>query len=599
LHLTASTIDYAPISGHKVYAPKGIGLLYVREGAPLVPLLAGGGQEGGARGGTENLPGVAAIGAVLQCLLRGDDGGFKAHSTLCSFRDCIVASLTRAFPSIQFNTPFEHAVPTTINFSVRGLASKELLDLFDAAGIRVSSGSACGSALKGSYVLEAMGLPKWQCDGAIRLSFGPMIDEAEVAIACERIEQAGAAMMENCLMARQDATSPKQTQLDGLVQFKDGSNCSWLLLDRASKTCVVIDPFEELSERIQSVVSCQANRLLAILDTHQHVDHQSCRPSLLRALTPLTDAQAQTRDVLGWPELPTGQVLLDDGSMAPYFQFSSTLIIAQTDLPGHTVDGRAFLVGVPTDDGRLPASQIRFAFTGDTLLIGGIGRTDFHSSSTQSLFESLRRLPKIISPRTLICPTHDYNLGFATTLESEVRNNAFLAEIVGVVQPMTLEQFATRKAQMDSQIVSNPCGELICGLIQTHQAGASSVDIQPEELNSFFARHRDALIIDVREPHEYAFAQSWATLGLTQSPINIPLTRLSNFLPTLFDLIAESPHRDIIFVCRSGNRSSKAAEVVRRLGIRNAWHIAGGIALGGIRREQMAEAEEEEVEYMI
>ena len=65
MNLSDTTIDYATISGHKIYAPKGIGLLYVREGSPLVPLLAGGGQEHGARGGTENLPGVADIAAVL------------------------------------------------------------------------------------------------------------------------------------------------------------------------------------------------------------------------------------------------------------------------------------------------------------------------------------------------------------------------------------------------------------------------------------------------------------------------------------------------------------------------------------------------------
>ncbi|REM28753.1 aminotransferase class V-fold PLP-dependent enzyme, partial [Mycobacterium tuberculosis] len=64
LRLAAHRIDYAPFSGHKLYAPKGIGLLYVREGAPFTPLMAGGGQEGALRSGTENMSGIAALGTV-------------------------------------------------------------------------------------------------------------------------------------------------------------------------------------------------------------------------------------------------------------------------------------------------------------------------------------------------------------------------------------------------------------------------------------------------------------------------------------------------------------------------------------------------------
>ena len=69
LALQRSRIDYAAFSGHKLYAPKGIGMLYVRRGAPFTPLLAGGGQEGGMRSGTENMPGIAALGAVLDAIL--------------------------------------------------------------------------------------------------------------------------------------------------------------------------------------------------------------------------------------------------------------------------------------------------------------------------------------------------------------------------------------------------------------------------------------------------------------------------------------------------------------------------------------------------
>ncbi len=155
LNLAATRIDYAPFSGHKLYAPKGIGMLYVRAGAPFTPLMMGGGQEAGLRSGTENMAGIAALGAVLAALEDGTT--FRSHAELSVFRERLMSSLERAFPGIVFNMPGDLSLPTTLNFSVPGLSSKELLDLFDAARVRVSSGSACSAAKAlPSYVLEAM-----------------------------------------------------------------------------------------------------------------------------------------------------------------------------------------------------------------------------------------------------------------------------------------------------------------------------------------------------------------------------------------------------------------------------------------------------------
>ncbi len=608
LQLSTTTIDYAPVSGHKLYAPKGIGLLYVREGAPLVPLLAGGGQEG-ARGGTENLPGVAAFAAVLRCLVDSDDQTFQTRSKLSSFRDRLVASLNQALPTIQYNTPFDVAVPTTINFSAKGFASKEILDLFDAAGIRVSSGSACGSAIQGSYVLEAMGLPNWQSDGAIRLSFGPATTEAEIQAACQRIEQAGKALCNSCLVVADDLDRSPGTVLDGLVQLKKNSMCSWLLLDNATRRCVVIDPFAELADRIESLVRCQESKVLAILDTHRHVDHDSCRSMLLEVLAEHVADGAKTEDVLGWPaDSPTqgkasglaGHCVLGDGGQAEYFQFSESEVIAKTELPGHTVDGLAFLVGRLSPDGRLLPQDVRLAFCGDTIQIGGIGRSDFASSCTEKLLTSLRRLPKIIGESTVICPTHDYSNGFATTLASELRENDFLARAVDSVVPLLPESFFAEKQKLDSSINDEQNCELVCGAIQTRAADKSSIDIRPEELKDFFKTHPNWLVVDVREPHEFCFAQHWEYLGLDQPPENVPLTRLSHYLTGLLhNRAADAPLRDIVFLCRSGNRSSKAAEVARRLGIAQAWHVTGGIALGLNRHAEAIPSLEEDMEYVI
>ena len=192
LNLQATRIDYAPFSGHKLYAPKGIGMLYVRVGSPYTALMAGGGQEGGSRAGTENMPGIAALGAVLQVLEEGGAGVFRSHQQLARDRSRIADALRAAFPGVVFNMPWEGSLPTTLNFSVPGISSKTLLNVFDAAGMRISAGSACSAAkAEPSYVLQAMGLPAWQTEGAVRLSIGATVDDALIDEACARIARCG------------------------------------------------------------------------------------------------------------------------------------------------------------------------------------------------------------------------------------------------------------------------------------------------------------------------------------------------------------------------------------------------------------------------
>ncbi|WP_439589444.1 aminotransferase class V-fold PLP-dependent enzyme [Hydrogenophaga sp.] len=196
LKLIERRIDYAPFSGHKLFAPKGVGLLYVREGAPFTPMLTGGGQEGELRAGTENMAGIAALGAVLDALEDGQT--FHDGATLHRHRAQLASALQESFPALVFNAPPDLSLPTTLNFSVRGIASRQLMDAFDAAGLHVSGGSACGAAQAlPSFVLEAMGLPAWQAAAAIRLSFGATHDSALIDEACARIRACGASLPAN------------------------------------------------------------------------------------------------------------------------------------------------------------------------------------------------------------------------------------------------------------------------------------------------------------------------------------------------------------------------------------------------------------------
>lgn len=193
LQLSERRIDYMPFSGHKLYGPKGVGMLYVSEGAPFTPLLTGGGQEEAQRGGTENVPGIAALGVVLDALESGDV--FMSRSILHQHRERLIGALRGAFPGIVFNAPFDGCLPTTLNFSMPGATSNELINLFDAVGIRVSSGSACSAALaEPSHVLRAMALPTWQAESAVRLSFGLADSTVMIEEACKRLDACGRAL---------------------------------------------------------------------------------------------------------------------------------------------------------------------------------------------------------------------------------------------------------------------------------------------------------------------------------------------------------------------------------------------------------------------
>ncbi len=328
LALDRTRIDYAPFSGHKLYAPKGVGMLYVRAGAPFTPLMCGGGQEAGQRSGTENMAGIAALGAVLQALEEGRT--FRTHTHLLAVRERLAAALRAAFPAIEFNTPFEHALPTTLNFAVPGLSGKALLDLFDAAGIRVSAGSACSAAKAApSYVLEAMALPGWRCANAVRLSVGPLLDDAFVDVACARIARCGEALHRKPL-----AASPSGDGRAGV--YYCGLDGGWLVFDPKGGDCVAID-----------VPATQADTAAALLQRHGY----RLRAALGADAAALC-AQADA-DAGAWPA--DGEtVRLADGTPAAAIRLGRDLLVQRP--------GGGYLLGAP-EDGVLRQARLLFAHT--------------------------------------------------------------------------------------------------------------------------------------------------------------------------------------------------------------------------------------------
>ena len=166
-------VHFLTVSAHKLHGPKGCGALYIRKGERVRPLVCGGEQEQGLRGGTEAAPLIAAFGAAIEALPKLSE--HAAHmQTLC---DRLIAALD-GVEGIVLHRPAHH-LPAIVNFSVVGYRSETMLHFLASKEIYVSSGSACAKG-KPSEVLTAMGLSKREADSALRISFGRQNTENDV-----------------------------------------------------------------------------------------------------------------------------------------------------------------------------------------------------------------------------------------------------------------------------------------------------------------------------------------------------------------------------------------------------------------------------------
>lgn len=176
-------VDFAAFSGHKVYAPKGVGVLYVREGLNPESLIHGGSQERGRRGGTENMIGIAAFGKA--CEVAGEDMTEQA-ATMEFLRTRLLDGIRSSLEHVRLNGDPVRRLPNTLNLSFEFVEAESLMIGLDLAGIAVSSGSACSSgSTEPSHVLLAMGIEPTVCQSAIRISLGRDNTEEDVEYALE------------------------------------------------------------------------------------------------------------------------------------------------------------------------------------------------------------------------------------------------------------------------------------------------------------------------------------------------------------------------------------------------------------------------------
>ncbi|MTJ01110.1 aminotransferase class V-fold PLP-dependent enzyme [Idiomarina piscisalsi] len=491
--LDDTSIDYAPFSGHKLYGPKGIGFMAVREKAPFTPLLIGGGQESGQRSGTENLPGIAALNALFELLITENEI-LHSDQRLKEYRRQLSESLKAAFPTLVFNHSFELSVPTTLNFSVRGVGSRDIMDVFDACGIRVSGGSACSSKVVGSFVLRAMGLDGWQSESAIRMSFGPATSQQDIDEACYRIRQAGDALKHSCLLIA-DTNNDNDAALDGVVQLKYDTHCCYLVIDKLAKELAVIDPHPALSARIENIVNCRGYTVKTVLSTDSGSEISEAA-KLLRGILRL---DTKTHDVFGWPGVNERNC-------------DAVPVEAQADIDGCIKVGERRLF-------RLAGEQPVFVLSEPARLKSEV-KTDFVFSGSAPL----NSYQSLVSVNALVCPKEDpeHHLVYS------------LCETMGDCDP------------------------------------GADVNIPIGETDEFWCRD-DLVVIDVRERQEHVVSD----IPCSAEVVNVPVTEAIQFIHDHQEL----KDRDIICVCRSGNRSAVVANALQRHGFKQTRHLMGGLAL--------------------
>lgn len=187
-------LDLVSVSAHKIHGPKGIGALYIRSGVTIEPLLYGGGQEAGRRGGTENTPAIAGFAAAVT-LQQADRARRIAH--LAALRARLRERLTHDVEGCAINGPYWTcgetgglAVPSILHASFPGCRGEVLLHALEQHGIFVSTGAACSSRKKASHVLTAAGLPAERIESALRFSFSEFNTIEEIDFAADRLAEA-------------------------------------------------------------------------------------------------------------------------------------------------------------------------------------------------------------------------------------------------------------------------------------------------------------------------------------------------------------------------------------------------------------------------
>jgi cysteine desulfurase len=181
-------VDLLTLSGHKIYGPKGIGILYIRSDKPHVhikPLLYGGGQEGGIRSGTLNVPAIVGLAKAIELC---DELSSEEVPKLRKLRDALVHGITENIQDISIHGSLEYRIPNNLNISFRGIEAQALLMMMD--DIALSLGSACHEqSIEPSHVLRALHIPDDDLYSAVRFGLGRFTSDTDIAYTIDRLTE--------------------------------------------------------------------------------------------------------------------------------------------------------------------------------------------------------------------------------------------------------------------------------------------------------------------------------------------------------------------------------------------------------------------------
>ena len=171
-------VDLLSISSHKLYGPKGIGALYIKNGIDIDPVILGGGQEHGLRSGTENVAGIVGFGKACEIAKNNLN---ENTSKIKKLRDILIEKILDEIPEVTLNGHPQFRLPNNTHFTFLGVNGEDLIIKLDEYGIAASTGSACSvNTQKASHVLQAMGFSLEQITGSLRLTIGIFNDHKEI-----------------------------------------------------------------------------------------------------------------------------------------------------------------------------------------------------------------------------------------------------------------------------------------------------------------------------------------------------------------------------------------------------------------------------------
>lgn len=181
-------VDLLSMSAHKIYGPKGIGMLYIRKGTPIKSIQDGGGQEWKMRAGTHNVPGIVGLGAAIS-MIKGQATKNK-NKEILKLRNHLIRRIIKEIPKSKLNGSGKKRSPNNANFSFRDVEGEGLLLSLDMEGIACSTGSACSSgSLQPSHVLRSLGLKPEEAHGSLRITLGKYTTQKDIDISVGKIKK--------------------------------------------------------------------------------------------------------------------------------------------------------------------------------------------------------------------------------------------------------------------------------------------------------------------------------------------------------------------------------------------------------------------------